>query len=113
MEWQTSLALSVNAIGTAAAIFICLPWNRKRVSGFWIGFTAVMGILGGLLCISSVPVFSGDTSEGFPFDPRKPTGALFGRLVLFEDFSVGVAIPFILLALALAVIPEGQRRKQR
>ena len=94
--------------GTAAVVTICLPKNRKRVSGFWIGYTAVMGILAGLLCISSVSLFSWD---GFPFDPRERTGALFGNFIMFEDFTVGVAIPFILLALVLAAIPERTKRK--
>jgi hypothetical protein len=68
-----------------------------------------MGILAGLLCVSSVSLFSWD---GFPFDPRKRTGALFGKFIMFEDFTVGLAIPFILLALVLAGIPDRRQPKK-
>jgi len=109
MDWQTVLALLVNAMGTVAGVYICLPRNRKRVSGFWMGFTALMGIFAGILCNS----VAGDHSDGFPLDLRRLTGTLFGRFIAFENFTVGVAIPFIVLALVLAFIPEAGRRKQR
>lgn len=103
MDWQTVLALSVNAAATAAVVYLCLPRNRRRVSVVWFGLTAFGGILAGLACLRPPPLFSNRDLDSFPFDPRDHTGALFGDYILWEDFTVGLGIPFIVLALVLAV----------
>jgi hypothetical protein len=109
-HWRLIVAIGIHALMAASAVSLCAPANRERVRGWQLFLAGVSGILLGLAFIEPPYVFPGESMAPFPFDPNQTETNPFGDAALFENFAVGVGVPFILLALWVSVRRKGAGR---
>jgi len=110
MNWKVGTGLGLLATEALAVLYLCIPRNRRRISGPGLIAAAVVGAaLGALL---AEPPYTLHVGQLFPFDPNDDVAfSLLDGWLPLANFFVGAGFPFLLLVTRLLSARGSQRRK--